>query len=136
MWVLVWSRFEWKSMGRFDLRLSSHRFFGDGIFVHVGVGKLHHLWWLPLGLGALVRRKNSGMVLVLCRCRMLVFAMISCFYLGFFLAMATLLWSIFTFWEGKKTPKLILKCCIVRGIAIAIVLPITKVSQHRIKWRC
>ena len=28
-------------------------------FVHVGVGELNHLWWLPLGLGCLVKARRT-----------------------------------------------------------------------------
>ena len=52
---------------------------------HVGVGELNHLWWLPLGLGALVKARQTldwGWFFVVSGC--LIFAMISCFYLGFF----------------------------------------------------
>ena len=54
-------------------------------FVHVGVGELHHLWWLPLGLGALVKaRRTKEWQWFFAVSVILIFAMISCFYLGFF----------------------------------------------------
>jgi hypothetical protein len=61
----------------------------------VGVGELNHLWWLPLGLGCLVKAHRTG------RWRWfgalsasLVGSMLSCFYLGFFLALSVLVWAI------------------------------------------
>ncbi len=95
-------------------------------FVHVGVGELNHLWWLPLGLGCLVKARRTqewGWFLSVSLC--LIGAMISCFYLGFFLAMATLLWSVLTFWEGRQTPKLILQYVLAAALSIAVVVPIT-----------
>ncbi len=58
-------------------------------FVHVGVGELLHLWWLPLGLGCLLMARRTlawRWFAALTGC--LVGAMLSCFYLGFFLALA------------------------------------------------
>ena len=55
-------------------------------FIHVGVGELHHLWWLPLGLGCqLMARKTQEWKWFLAVALCLVGAMLSCFYLGFFL---------------------------------------------------
>ena len=96
-------------------------------FVHVGVGELNHLWWLPLGLGCLVMARRSGLkrwfaAVALC----LIGAIVSCFYLGFFLAMATLVWSLLTLWAGKDTPKLLLKYICTAAVAVMVVLPITQ----------
>ena len=96
-------------------------------FVHVGVGELHHLWWLPLGLGALVKARRTlewPWFLAVSGC--LVGAMLSCFYLGFFLAMATAFWALSTLWAGRETPKLLLRYAVAAGLAVAIVIPVTQ----------
>jgi hypothetical protein len=96
-------------------------------FVHVGVGELHHLWWLPLGLGSLVMARRTfkwQWFFTLSFC--LIGAMLSCFYLGFFLAMSTAVWALCTLWAGKETPKLLLKYFISAGIAVSVVLPVTQ----------
>ena len=28
-------------------------------FIHVGVGELHHMWWLPLGLGCQLKARKT-----------------------------------------------------------------------------
>ena len=96
-------------------------------FIHVGVGELHHLWWLPLGLGCQLKARKTQewkwfFAVALC----LVGAMLSCFYLGFFLALSVLTWAILTGWKGRKTPKLILQYVVAASIAISIVIPVTK----------
>ena len=96
-------------------------------FVHVGVGELHHLWWLPLGLGALINARKSMQwrwFFAVSFC--LVGAMLSCFYLGFFLAMATAFWALATLWAGRETPKLLLRYAVAAGLAISIVIPVTQ----------
>ncbi len=96
-------------------------------FVHVGVGELNHLWWLPLGLGCLLQaRKTLDWFWFFALSGCLIGAMLSCFYLGFFLAMSVLLWSILTFWAGKKTPRLIGQYIMAAFLAILIVIPVTK----------
>ena len=96
-------------------------------FIHVGVGELNHLWWLPLGLGCLVKaRRTLEWKWFLALSLSLIGAVISCFYLGFFLAMSTLLWSVFTIWAGRETPGLLFKYICAAGLALAIVLPVTQ----------
>jgi hypothetical protein len=96
-------------------------------FIHVGVGELNHLWWLPLGLGCLVKaRRTLEWKWFFAVSFSLIGAVISCFYLGFFLALATLLWSVFTIWAGRETPGLLFKYICAAGLAIAIVLPVTQ----------
>ncbi len=96
-------------------------------FVHVGVGELTHLWWLPLGLGVLLRARRTGhwgWFLALAGC--LVGAILSGFYLGFFLAMAVAVWSLVTLWAGKQTPRLLLQYALAAGLAVAVVVPVMK----------
>ncbi len=64
--------------------------------LHVGVGELRQYWWLPLGLGCLVRASETG------RWRWFAAlgltgagATLSCFYHGAFLAVASATWLVF-----------------------------------------
>ncbi len=96
-------------------------------FVHVGVGELLHVWWLPLGLAVLVRARTTlqwRWFLALAGC--LVGAMLSCFYLGFFLATSVAVWALTTLWAGRDTPGLLLRYALAAGLAIAIVVPVTR----------
>lgn len=96
-------------------------------FVHVGVGELTHLWWLPLGMGVLLKARRThhwGWFLALAGC--LVGAILSGFYLGFFLAMAVAVWSLVTLWAGEKTPMLLVKYAVAAGLSVAIVVPVMK----------
>ncbi len=96
-------------------------------FVHVGVGELHHLWWLPLGLGLQIKaRQTMEWKWFLALSFSLVGAMLSCFYLGFFLSLSVLTWAILTGWAGLKTPKLVGKYIVAASLAIMIVIPVTK----------
>lgn len=68
--------------------------------LHVGVGELRQLWWLPLGFGCLVQAQRTGRwrwFAALGAC--LTFATLSCFYLGFFLALGVLVHALLTLRE-------------------------------------
>jgi hypothetical protein len=94
-------------------------------FVHVGVGELWHLWWLPLGLGCLLRaRQTLQWRWFLALSTSLVGALLSCFYLGFFLAFSVALWALMTLWAGRKTPSLLLRYAVAAALSLAIVLPV------------
>lgn len=96
-------------------------------FVHVGVGELNHLWWLPLGLGCLVKaRKTLRWPWFLALSATLVGAMLSCFYLGFFLALSVAVYALATLWAGKKTPALLARYAVAAGLAIGVVYPVTQ----------
>ncbi|MEC7985853.1 MAG: hypothetical protein VX278_11865 [Myxococcota bacterium] len=103
-------------------------------FVHVGVGELNHLWWLPLGLGCLIQARRTMdwkwfLYLSLC----LIGAMLSCFYLGFFLAFSVLIWSILTIWASKETPKLLMYYVLAAVLSVSVVLPITRSFSNSYK---
>lgn len=103
-------------------------------FVHVGVGELNHLWWLPLGLGCLIKARrtlNWRWFLALALC--LVGAMLSCFYLGFFLAFSVLIWSVLTIWASKDTPRLLFFYILAAALSISVVLPITRSFSNSYK---
>ena len=96
-------------------------------FVHVGVGELLHLWWLPLGLGLWLRARRTlrwGWFLWLAVA--LVGALLSCFYLGFFLAISVALLSLLTLYAGRRTPGLLLRYALAAGLSLAVVLPVTR----------
>ena len=96
-------------------------------FVHVGVGELLHLWWLPAGLACLIQARETLKpiwFLLLSGC--LVLAMLSGFYLGFFLALAVSVWATATLWAGRQTPRLLASYALSAGLAVAVVWPVTQ----------
>lgn len=96
-------------------------------FVHVGVGELTHLWWMPLGLGVLVRARRTRRwpwFLALAGC--LIGAMFSCFYIGFFLSCSVALWALATLWAGRDTPKLLGLYAAAAALSVVVVVPVTQ----------
>jgi hypothetical protein len=94
--------------------------------LHVGVGELQHLWWLPLGLTAWLRlRRDLEWKNALLLGGSLIGATLSCFYHGFFLATGVAVMSLATLWAGRDTPKLLARYAVAAGLALAIVLPVT-----------
>lgn len=94
-------------------------------FLHVGVGELWHFWWLPLGLGALVRARASQELrdfALLGAC--LVGATLSCFYHGFFLALATLSWALATLLARTRAPLLLPRYALTAALSLAVVAPV------------
>lgn len=94
-------------------------------FVHLGVGELHHLWWLPLGLGLLVRARRTlrpGAFVALGLC--LAGATLSGFYIGFFLAFATAVWALLTLDAGRGTGRLALGYLLAASLGLALILPV------------
>ena len=94
-------------------------------FVHVGVGELNHLWWLPLGLGVLLRARRTldwKWFFALAGC--LVGALLSCFYLGFFLAVSVALVALSTLYAGRDTPSLLLRYVLAATLSVGIVIPV------------
>ncbi len=91
-------------------------------FVQLGVGELHHLWWLPLGLGWLVRARRSGglgafVALGLC----LAGATLSGFYIGFFLAISVAVWALLTL--APLRGRTLLGYALAAGLGLLIILP-------------
>ena len=96
-------------------------------FVHVGVGELLHLWWLPLGLGCLLRaRETLHPAWFLALAASLIVAMLSGFYLGFFLALSVAAWALSTLWAGKQTPRLLISYALAAALSVGVVWPVTQ----------
>ena len=95
--------------------------------LHVGVGELQHIWWLPLGITAWYRfRQRMGWREALLLAGALVGATLSCFYHGFFLATAVAVLSITTLWAGRDTPRLLGRYVVAAGLGLLVVLPVTQ----------
>ena len=97
-------------------------------FVTVGVGELTHLWWLPLGLGLLLKaiREPEWRSWAWVSLSM-VGAVLSCFYLGFFLGLAV---GVVCAWQLIVTsdrPFLFKRMAFAAGLLIIIVVPIGRV---------
>lgn len=94
-------------------------------FVTVGVGELTHLWWLPLGLGLLVKAvrapgwRNWAWVSLA-----MVGAVLSCFYLGFFLGCAVGVVCAWHLIVGPERKMLSKRMAFSAGILLLIVLPL------------
>jgi hypothetical protein len=100
--------------------------------IHVGVGELQHLWWLPLGLTAWLKlRRGPGPLSALLLGLALAGAVLSCFYHGFYLAIAVSILSLLTLWAGplslagaKATGRLLLAYAGAAGLSLLIALPV------------
>ena len=95
-------------------------------FLHLGVGELSHLWWLPLGLGWLARARRTGrtadfVVLGL----ILAGASLSGFYLGFFLAMSVAAVALITL-PRRGLPPLLLRYALAAGLGLLILVPVLR----------
>ncbi len=95
--------------------------------IHVGVGELQHLWFLPLGMWMWLRLRRSfrwrdAVILGLT----LAAATLSCFYLGFFLALTVSVMSLTTIDASRHTPKLLGTYALAAALALALILPITR----------
>ena len=96
-------------------------------FVHLGVGELLALWWLPLGLGLLVRaRRGLRWSAFVSLGFALAGAVWTCFYLGLFLAVATSVWSLLTLDAGRDTGRLLGRYALAAGLSLALVWPATQ----------
>jgi len=96
--------------------------------IHVGVGELQHLWWLPLGFTAwLALRREPGAARAVALGLALSGAVLSCFYHGFFLAVGVSVLSLITLWAGgvKRTGKLLGAYLLAAGLSLAVVAPVT-----------
>ncbi|MFZ5480685.1 MAG: hypothetical protein ACOZNI_28240 [Myxococcota bacterium] len=92
--------------------------------LHVGVGELREVWWIPLGLGCLVRaRQTLAGKWFLALAAALAGATLSCFYHGFFLATAVSLYALATL---RPWPRLLIGYAVAAALAIAVVVPVIR----------
>ncbi|MCB9758611.1 MAG: hypothetical protein H6739_02100 [Alphaproteobacteria bacterium] len=97
--------------------------------IHVGVGELQHIWWVPLGLVAWHRLRYGPVDVGSWRDAIalglaLTAATISCFYHGFFLGLAVATLSTLTLWAGRASLRLAARYALAAGLAVSLVLPI------------
>jgi len=93
--------------------------------IHAGVGELQHMWLLPLGMWMWLRlRKRMLLKDAVLLGLSLAGAVLSCFYYGFFLAMAVSLLSGITFFAGSKTLRLLGRYTLAAALSSLIALPV------------
>ena len=90
--------------------------------LHVGVGELRQVWWLPLGLGCLLRAHETlRWRWFLALAGVLAGSVISCFYHGLFLAIAVSVVALLTL---RLRWRLWVGYALAAGLALAVVLPV------------
>jgi hypothetical protein len=96
-------------------------------FVTVGVGELTHLWWLPLGLGLLIKAtRQEGWRPWVWVGLALVGAVLSCFYLGFFLGIAVLIVCLWRIASGPNRLDTFLRALLAAAIVLSITVPVSR----------
>jgi hypothetical protein len=97
-------------------------------FVTVGVGELTHLWWLPLGLGLLIKALKTDSWKAWAWVAMsMVGAVLSCFYLGFFLGCAVGVICAYQLLVSSDRFAQFKRMAFAAGLLLVIVLPIGRV---------
>jgi hypothetical protein len=92
--------------------------------LHVGVGELRQVWWIPLGLACLVKARTTlDWRWFLALALSLAGATLSCFYHGFFLATAVSLYALATL---RPWPRLLLGYACAALLAVALVVPVIR----------
>ena len=90
--------------------------------LHVGVGELRQVWWLPLGLGCLLRAHETlHWRWFFALAGVLAGSVISCFYHGLFLAVAVSVVALVTL---RLRWRLWIGYALAAGLALALVLPV------------
>ncbi len=94
--------------------------------LHVGVGELRQLWWLPLSLGALVRLQQAEAPAVVAKRAILAGlclagAALSCFYYGLLLGVAAVVHSALTL---SVRPRRWAGLTLCAALALSIVVPV------------
>jgi hypothetical protein len=102
-WCMCW--LGWLQSGRWSGALAAGALAQCSAFaaftLHVGVGEMRELWWLPLGFCCLLRAQEEGQRRwFFALGATLALAMLSCFYIGFFLALGVLTHALLTL-RGK-----------------------------------
>lgn len=92
--------------------------------LHVGVGELRQYWWIPLGLGCLVKARESlEWKWFLALAASLAGAVLSCFYHGLFLGVAVALYALATL---APRPRLLAGYLLAAGLAVGVVWPVVR----------
>ncbi len=92
--------------------------------LHVGVGELREVWWIPLGLGCLLEaRRTLDWRWFLALGGALALSTLSCFYHGFFLATSVAVVALATL---RPAPRLLGGYVLAAGLSLAIVVPVIK----------
>jgi hypothetical protein len=96
--------------------------------LHVGVGELRQVWWIPLGLGLLLHAQETRALRWFALLgATLGLATVSCFYHGFFLATAVAVVALCTLraeralWQGYAVSV---------AIALAVIVPVVRMFAH------
>ncbi|MEN9786584.1 MAG: hypothetical protein RLZZ299_1848 [Pseudomonadota bacterium] len=96
--------------------------------LHVGVGELRQVWWIPLGLGLLLHAQEQRALRWFALLgATLGLATVSCFYHGFFLGIALAVVALCTL---RADPALGRGYALAVGIALAIIVPIVRTFSH------
>lgn len=91
-----------------------------GFTLHVGVGELRELWWLPLGFGCLLEaQRTQATRWFVALGATLVGAVLSCFYIGFFLALGVLVYALVTL---RRNTRLLVRYAVTAVVAGALAL--------------
>lgn len=92
--------------------------------LHVGVGELRQVWWIPLGLGCLLKaRETTAARWFLVLGVTLVGATLSCFYHGFFLATAVAVVAVGTLRPDRR---LLVGYALTATLSTAVVVPVIR----------
>ena len=115
---------QWGGLGAGTVLLCSSV---TSFFVTVGVGELTHLWWLPLGLGLLLKamRTEGNRPWVYVGLSM-VGAVLSCFYLGFFLGVAVIIVVLWRLAVGPDRLHTFIRALLAAAIVLSITLPVSR----------
>jgi len=96
--------------------------------VHVGVGELLHLWWLPLGMVAALRIDRGPAALAVARlAACLVGAVLSSFYIGLFLIISVGTWSLVALLPDASRRRHLVRVALAAVAALIILLPVVHV---------
>ena len=98
--------------------------------LHVGVGELRQVWWIPLGLACLLRARETLEARWFAALgASLVGATVSCFYHGFFLATAVAVLALATI---RPSRRLLAGYALTALLSVAVVVPV--VHRFSTSW--
>ena len=99
--------------------------------LHLGVGELRQFWWIPLGLGCLMRaREGMQMRWFLALGATMGLATLSCFYHGLFLAISAAVYALLTLGPLRRCRPLLAGYAVAAILAVLLVaLPVKTFAQ-------